>query len=123
MSTRAVSSARRAHRTQLFGEFGLVHEIAQELLVHGGAEPNGTDGSAAPQDAAWSDDCFVVSAQRTSADRERQSCKGDHPASKQLDAFLTFLRATSEYITHTPPVKSAFRISYFTILYDFQSYG
>ena len=41
--------------------------------------------------------------------------------SEQLDAFLTFMRATSAYITHTPPVKSTFDISYFTIPYDFQS--
>ena len=41
--------------------------------------------------------------------------------SEQLDAFLTFMRATSAYITHTSPVESAFDISYFTIPYDFQS--
>ena len=110
------SAARRAHRTQLFGEFGLVHEIVQEGLVHGGAEPNGTDGSAAPQDAAWSDDCLLY---RPNEHRKGKGAKAI--TSEQLDAFLTFMRATSAYITHTSPVESAFDISYFTIPYDFQS--
>jgi hypothetical protein len=90
----------------------------QEGLVHGGAEPNGTDGSAAPQDAAWSDDCLLY---RPNEHRKGKGAKAI--TSEQLDAFLTFMRATSAYITHTPPVKRTFHVSYFTIPYDFQSSG
>ena len=98
------SAARSAHRTQLFGQFGLVHEIVQEGLVHGGAEPNGTDGSAAPQDAAWSDDCLY--------NRPNEHRKGKAAKAITQRAVRRFSHFYACHVcVHYPytPVKSEFR--------------